>query len=280
MKTIKYEDIVSVVSGLCQEANYYLEEDVLEAIKKSREQEDSPLGINILDQLIENAKIAREERLPMCQDTGFAVFFVEVGQDLRLEGGVLEDAINEGVRQGYTEGYLRKSIVGHPLERKNTGDNTPAIVYTTLVAGDKLKITIAPKGGGSENMSGVRMLKPAQGIEGVKSFVVETVDKAGSNPCPPIVVGVGIGGTMEKAALLAKQALLRPLDHCHDDPSIAALEEDLLEEINKLGIGPQGLGGRTTALAVNVEIFPAHIASLPVAVNINCHSARHKTIIL
>ncbi len=280
MKTIKYEDIVSVVSGLCQEANYYLEEDVLEAIKKSREQEDSPLGINILDQLIENAKIAREERLPMCQDTGFAVFFVEVGQDLRLEGGVLEDAINEGVRQGYTEGYLRKSIVGHPLERKNTGDNTPAIVYTTLVAGDKLKITIAPKGGGSENMSGVRMLKPAQGVEGVKSFVVETVDKAGSNPCPPIVVGVGIGGTMEKAALLAKQALLRPLDHCHDDPSIAALEEDLLEEINKLGIGPQGLGGRTTALAVNVEIFPAHIASLPVAVNINCHSARHKTIIL
>ncbi|MBU7007613.1 fumarate hydratase [Phosphitispora fastidiosa] len=280
MKTIKYEDIVSVVSGLCQEANYYLEEDVLRAIQKSREQEDSPLGINILDQLIENAKIAREERLPMCQDTGFAVFFVEVGQDLRLEGGVLEDAINEGVRQGYTEGYLRKSIVGHPLERKNTGDNTPAIIYTNLVAGDKLKITIAPKGGGSENMSGVRMLKPAQGVEGVKSFVIETVDKAGSNPCPPIVVGVGIGGTMEKAALLAKQALLRPLDQRHEDPSIATLEEDLLEEINKLGIGPQGLGGRTTALAVNVEIFPAHIASLPVAVNINCHSARHKTIIL
>ena len=280
MKTIKYEDIVSVVSGLCQEANYYLEEDVLEAIKKSREQEDSPLGLSILDQLIENARIAREERLPMCQDTGFAVFFVEVGQDLRIDGGVMEDAINEGVRQGYTEGYLRKSIVGHPLERKNTGDNTPAIVYTSLVAGDKLKITIAPKGGGSENMSGVRMLKPAQGVEGVKNFVVETVDKAGSNPCPPIVVGVGIGGTMEKAALLAKQALLRPLDRRHDDPSIAALEEELLEQINKLGIGPQGLGGRTTALAVNVEIFPAHIASLPVAVNINCHSARHKSIIL
>ncbi len=280
MKTIKYEDIVSVVSGLCQEANYYLEEDVLEAFKKSREQEVSPLGISILDQLIENAKIAREERMPMCQDTGFAVFFVEVGQDVRIEGGVLEDAINEGVRQGYTEGYLRKSIVGHPLERKNTGDNTPAIVYTTLVAGDKLKITIAPKGGGSENMSGVRMLKPAQGVEGVKNFVIETVDKAGSNPCPPIVVGVGIGGTMEKAALLAKQALLRPLDRRHDDSSIAALEEELLERINKLGIGPQGLGGRTTALAVNVEIFPAHIASLPVAVNINCHSARHKSIIL
>jgi len=280
MKTIKYEDIVSVVSGLCQEANYYLEEDVLEAIMKSREKEDSALGISILDQLIENAKIAREERLPMCQDTGFAVFFVEVGQDLRIDGGVLEDAINEGVRQGYTEGYLRKSIVGHPLERKNTGDNTPAIVYTSLVAGDKLKITIAPKGGGSENMSGVRMLKPAQGVEGVKNFVVETVDKAGSNPCPPIVVGVGIGGTMEKAALLAKQALLRPLDRRHDDPSIAALEEELLEQINKLGIGPQGLGGRTTALAVNVEIFPAHIASLPVAVNINCHSARHKSIII
>lgn len=281
MKTIKYEDIVNVVSGLCQEANYYLEEDVLEAFKENLKKEKSPLGISILNQLIENAEIARKERMPMCQDTGFAVFFVEVGQDLRIEGGLLDDAINEGVRKGYMEGYLRKSIVGHPLERKNTGDNTPAIIYTSLVKGDNLKITIAPKGGGgSENMSGVKMLKPSQGVEGVKEFVIETVDKAGSNPCPPIVVGVGIGGTMEKAALLAKQALLRPLNQRHSDPSIAALEAELLEEINKLGIGPQGLGGTTTALAVNIEIFPAHIASLPVAVNINCHAARHKTIVL
>ncbi|WP_418791277.1 fumarate hydratase [Phosphitispora sp. TUW77] len=280
MRIIKYEDIVRVVSILCQEANYYLGEDVLEAIKKSREQEESPLGVTILDQLIENAKIAREEHIPMCQDTGFAVFFVEVGQDIHIEGGILDDAINEGVRQGYTEGYLRKSIVGHPLERENTGDNTPAIIYTSLVAGDKMKITVAPKGGGSENMSSIMMLKPSQGVEGVKKFVVDTVDQAGSNPCPPIVVGVGIGGTMEKAALLAKQALLRPLDRHHDDSSIAELEEELLDKINKLGIGPQGLGGRTTALAVNIEIFPVHIASLPVAVNINCHSARHKTIIL
>jgi len=280
LKTIKYEDIVRVVSGLCQEANYYLGEDVLEALKRSREKEVSELGKNILDQIIENAGIAREERMPMCQDTGFAVFFVEIGQDVKIADGLLNDAINEGVRQGYTEGYLRKSIVGHPLERKNTGDNTPAIIYTTMVEGDNLKITIAPKGGGSENMSGVKMLKPSQGMQGVKDFVIETVDKAGSNPCPPVVVGVGIGGTMEKAALLAKTALLRPLDRRHSDPGIASLEEELLEKINNLGIGPQGLGGRTTALAVNVEIFPAHIASLPVAVNINCHAARHKSITL
>ena len=280
MKVIKYQDIVNVVSGLCQEANYYLGEDVLNALKEGRSKEDSPLGVSILDQIIENAAIAREERLPMCQDTGYAVFFLEVGQDLQFEGGLLEDAINEGVRLGYAEGFLRKSIVAHPLERKNTGDNTPAIIYTKLVAGDKLTITIAPKGGGSENMSGVKMLKPAQGVEGVKDFVLETVEKAGPNPCPPIVVGVGIGGTMDKAALLAKQALLRPLNEYHNDPSIAALEKELLEKINKLGIGPQGLGGRTTALAVNVEIYAAHIASLPVAVNINCHAARHKTITL
>lgn len=280
MKIIKFDDIVNVVSGLCQEANYYLGEDVLEAFKENLKKEKSPLGVEILGQLIENAGIARQERMPMCQDTGFAVFFVELGQDLKIEGGLLDDAINEGVRRGYTEGYLRKSIVSHPLERKNTGDNTPAIIYTSLAAGDKLKITIAPKGGGSENMSAVKMLKPSQGVEGVKEFVIETVDKAGSNPCPPIVVGVGIGGTMEKAALLAKQALLRPLNERHRDPVTAALETELLEKINQLGIGPQGLGGSTTALAVNIEVFPAHIASLPVAVNINCHATRHKTITL
>lgn len=280
MKQIQYNDIVDTVKSLCQEANYYLGEDVLNAFKESLKKEKSPLGVNILEQLIENAEIAANEKMPMCQDTGFAVFFIEVGQDVKIEGGLLEDAVNEGVRQGYTEGYLRKSIVGHPLDRKNTGDNTPAVIHTTLTAGDKLKITIAPKGGGSENMSGVKMLKPAQGVEGVKEFVLETVDKAGSNPCPPIVVGVGIGGTMEKAALLAKKALLRPLNQRHEDSSIAALEKELLEKINQLGIGPQGLGGTTTALAVNVEIFPAHIASLPVAVNINCHASRHKTAVL
>ena len=280
MKKVKCDDIIEVVSRMCQEANYYLGDDILQSFKDNLQKEKSPLGINILEQLIENAEIARTERMPMCQDTGFAVFFVEVGQEVTIEGGLLEDAINEGVRRGYTDGYLRKSIVGHPLERKNTGDNTPAIIYTTLVAGDGLSITIAPKGGGSENMSGVKMLKPSQGVEGVKEFVLETVDKAGSNPCPPIVVGVGIGGTMEKAALLAKKSLLRPVDKRHEDPSIAALETELLEKVNKLGIGPQGLGGTTTALAVNIEIFPAHIASLPVAVNINCHASRHKTALL
>jgi len=280
LKKVKCDDIIEVVSRMCQEANYYLGDDILQSFKDNLQKEKSPLGINILEQLIENAEIARTERMPMCQDTGFAVFFVEVGQEVTIEGGLLEDAINEGVRRGYTDGYLRKSIVGHPLERKNTGDNTPAIIYTTLVAGDGLSITIAPKGGGSENMSGVKMLKPSQGVEGVKEFVLETVDKAGSNPCPPIVVGVGIGGTMEKAALLAKKSLLRPVDKRHEDPSIAALETELLEKVNKLGIGPQGLGGTTTALAVNIEIFPAHIASLPVAVNINCHASRHKTALL
>lgn len=278
MKIIQYNDIVNVVTRLCKEANYYLGEDVLAALKENLKKEESPLGVDILQQLIENAEIARSEQMPICQDTGFAVFFVEVGQELKIEGGLLNDAINEGVRQGYTEGYLRKSIVSHPLERKNTGDNTPAIIYTSLVEGENLIITIAPKGGGSENMSAVKLLMPAQGVEGVKEFVLETVDKAGSNPCPPIVVGVGIGGTMEKAALIAKQALLRPLNVRHSDELIAKLEIELLERINKLGIGPQGLGGRTTALAVNIEIFPAHIASLPVAVNINCHAARHKSI--
>jgi len=216
----------------------------------------------------------------MCQDTGFAVVFLEIGQEVSVTGGNLYDAVNEGVRKGYTEGYLRKSIVDHPLSRKNTGDNTPAVIHTKIVDGESIRITVAPKGGGSENMSAIRMLKPAEGIEGVKKFIVDTIKAAGPNPCPPIVVGVGIGGTFEKSASLAKEALLRELGKPSEIPDIASLEKDLLDDINNLGIGPQGLGGRTTALAVHVEIYPCHIASLPVAVNINCHAARHKEAIL
>jgi len=253
--------------------------DVLESFKGAYEEEVSLTGKEILQQLVKNAEIACEEKVPMCQDTGYAVIFVELGQDVRIEGGDFYEAINEGVRKGYTEGYLRKSIVSHPLERKNTGDNTPAVIHTKIVPGDSLRIIIAPKGGGSENMSAIKMLRPADGIEGVKNFVIDTVKKAGPNPCPPIVVGVGIGGTFEKAAQLAKESLLRELGEKSKYPDIAKLEEDLFEEINKLGIGPQGLGGRTTALAVHVEIYAAHIASLPVAVNLNCHAARHKEVI-
>lgn len=263
---------------MCQEANYNLGQDVIDAFKNAYEAEQSVTGKDILQQLIENAQIAKNESVPMCQDTGFSVFFVELGQEVHVEGGGLEDAINEGVRKGYQEGYLRKSIVGHPLERQNTGDNTPAVIHIRVVPGDKLKITVAPKGGGSENMSAIKMLKPAQGVEGVKDFVVETVKEAGPNPCPPIIVGVGIGGTFEKAALLAKEALLRPVGEPSSDPYAADLEQELLELVNKLGIGPQGLGGKTTALAVHVNTHPAHIASLPVAVNINCHASRHKEI--
>ncbi|MHB8171092.1 MAG: fumarate hydratase [Thermincolia bacterium] len=280
MRQISAKEISETVARLCQEANFNLGLDVLDAFDKSIQQEVSNSGKDILGQLIENAKIAREEQVPMCQDTGFAVIFAEVGQDVQVVDGSFNDAINEGVRKGYTEGYLRKSIVGHPLERKNTGDNTPAIIHITIVPGDKIKITVAPKGGGSENMSGIKMLKPAEGVEGVKKFVIEQVRQAGPNPCPPIVVGVGIGGTFEKSALLAKEALLRPIGEHNPLPDIAELEKELLIEVNKLGIGPQGLGGRTTALAVNVEIFAAHIASLPVAVNINCHATRHKEAVL
>lgn len=251
----------------------------MESFKKAYEEEISLTGKEILQQLIKNAEIAHEEKVPMCQDTGYAVIFMEVGQDVRIEGGDLYEAINEGVRKGYTEGYLRKSIVGHPLERKNTGDNTPAVIHTKIVPGDNLRIIVAPKGGGSENMSAIKMLRPADGVEGVKKFVIDTVKAAGPNPCPPVVVGVGIGGTFEKAALLAKEALLRELGEKSKYPDIAKLEEELLKEINKLGIGPQGLGGRTTALAVHVEIYAAHIASLPVAVNLNCHAARHKEVV-
>lgn len=278
IKVIHVDKITEVVAELCKSANYELGQDVIDAFNKAYEQEPSATGKDVLKQLVENARIAREEQVPMCQDTGFSVFFLEIGQDVRIEGGSLEDAINEGVRKGYREGYLRKSIVGHPLERVNTGDNTPAVIYTKLVPGDKFKLTIAPKGGGSENMSAIRMLKPAQGVEGVKEFVKETILAAGPNPCPPIIVGVGIGGTFEKAAMLAKEALLRQVGEPSPDPYAANLEKELLEIVNGLGIGPQGLGGRTTALAVHVNVHPAHIASLPVAVNINCHASRHKEV--
>ncbi len=262
------------------DANYFLGQDMIDALQNAYDKEISLTGKEIIKQIMDNAVVAKSEEVPMCQDTGFAVVFVELGQDVHIEGGSLEDAINEGVRRGYTDGFLRKSIVGHPLERENTGDNTPAVVYYKLVPGDNLKITVAPKGGGSENMSAIKMLKPAEGLEGVKQFVLDTVLAAGSNPCPPVIVGVGIGGTFEKAAMLSKESLLRAVGTPNPRPDIAVLEKELLNSINNLGIGPQGLGGRITALAVHVNVYPAHIASLPVAVNINCHANRHKEIIL
>ena len=280
MREVDISEITKEIAELCQEANFELGEDVINAFKDGLENDESPTAKAILEQLLENAKIAREDRVPMCQDTGFTVVFVELGQEVKLVGGDLEEAINEGVRQGYKEGYLRKSIVSHPLKRENTGDNTPAVIHTKIVPGDKIKITVAPKGGGSENMSEVRMMKPADGVEGVKDFVIERVKESGPNPCPPIVVGVGIGGTFEKCAYLAKKALLRPIGDESPHEDIAQLEKELLEEVNKLGIGPQGLGGRTTVLDVNVEIYGAHIATLPVAVNINCHAARHKETVI
>jgi len=278
MKKISFENIVSRVAEACMAANFELGEDVVAAFIQAREKEESPVGQEILGQLLENAAIAQKEKIALCQDTGFAVFFVDLGDEVKVEGGNLVDAINEGVRRGYQDGFLRKSIC-HPFTRKNTGDNTPAIVHLNLVPGDQLKITIAPKGGGSENMSRVTMLKPSDGIEGIKKFVIERVKESGANPCPPLVIGVGIGGTFEKAALIAKHALLRPISSTNPYPELAAIESDLLEKINDLGVGPQGLGGRTTALAVHVEMHPCHIASLPVAVNINCHASRHKEIV-
>lgn len=280
MKDIKVEDITEVVKQLCIDANYDIPIDVKEKIEEAMSCEAWPMAKEILDHILENIKIAREESVPACQDTGMACVFVELGQDVHIVGGLLEDAINEGVRLGYDKGYLRKSVVKDPLNRVNTKDNTPAIIYYHIVEGDQLKITVAPKGFGSENMSQIKMLKPSDGIEGIKDFVLQVVREAGPNPCPPIVVGVGIGGTFDKAANLAKKALLRPLSENHPDEFYKKLELDLLEEINKLGIGPQGFGGKTTALKVNVEVFPTHIAGLPVAVNINCHVTRHKSAIL
>jgi len=264
---------------MCVDAAIDLCEDVETAFDRAMETEGPGAAQEIIGLLKENARIAREERIPVCQDTGIAVFFVEVGQDLRIKNGFLADAINEGVRKGYKEGYLRKSVVD-ALSRKNTGDNTPAVIYTEVVPGDGLKISFMPKGAGSENMSAIRMLRPTEGIEGIKAFVLECVKKAGANPCPPIVVGVGIGGTFEKAAVMAKKSLLRSIGSPNPKLELASLEEDLLKAVNRTGIGPEGLGGRVTAMAVHVETHPCHIASLPVAVNINCHAARHKTIIL
>ncbi|MDF1556204.1 MAG: fumarate hydratase [Deferrisomatales bacterium] len=278
MREIAVDQLTEALRRMAIEANTQLGQDVLDAFAEYKASEESPTGVDILEQLQENARISRETLLPLCQDTGFAVVFVELGQDVHLVGGDLTAAVNEGIRQGYREGSLRKSIVRDPLNRVNTGDNTPAVIHTKIVPGDKVKITFAPKGGGSENMSGIAMLKPADGVEGVKKFVLERVSEAGPNPCPPTIVGVGIGGTFEIAAYLSKLSLLRPLGDRNRDPYYAALEDELLSEVNKLGIGPQGLGGSTTSLDVHIEFHPCHIASLPVAVNIQCHSARHKEV--
>lgn len=279
MREIEYGQIVETVTNLCMDANYNLGEDVVKVLKNSLDREESPVGKDILNQLLTNAEIARKEKIPMCQDTGFAVIFLELGSEVHVKGSII-DAINEGVRKGYTDGYLRKSILSDPIKGKNTGDNTPAIIHTLIVPGDKIKITVAPKGGGSENMSEVKMMTPAAGIEGVKNFVIDRVIRASSNPCPPIVVGVGIGGTFEYVAFLAKKALLRDIGQRHPDPFYADVERELLERINKTGIGPMGLGGRITALDVFIEVHPRHIASFPAAVNINCHAARHKTAVI
>jgi len=279
MREIPVSEITETVARLCIEANIDLGADVEEAFRRMKETEDSPTGKEVLDLLLKNAQIAREERMPICQDTGLAVVFIDVGQDVHFTGGSLEEAIHEGVRQGYEKGYLRKSTC-HPFTRKNLGDNTPAIIHTRIVPGDKVQIVVEPKGGGSENMSRVVMLAPAEGIEGIKAYILQRVKESGSNPCPPIVVGVGIGGTFERAAFLAKKATLRPIGTKNPDPELDALEQELLEKINKIGIGPGGLGGRTTALSVHIEMMPCHIASLPLAVNIQCHAGRHKEAIL
>ena len=277
MKTITCQEITENIREMCIEATHFLSDDMKQALINSTEAEESPLGKQILMQLQENLQIAGEEMIPICQDTGMAVFFIELGQDVHIEGGSLEDAINEGVSRGYTEGYLRKSVVADPIERVNTGDNTPAIIHYQIVPGDEMKITLAPKGFGSENMSRIVMLKPADGIEGVKKVILETVDLAGPNACPPVVVGVGIGGDFEKSAVMAKHALTRKAGEHSPVPYVKALEEEMLEKVNKLGIGPGGLGGTQTAFAVNIETYPTHIAGLPVAVNICCHVNRHVT---
>lgn len=279
MRELSAEKITQAVERLCIDANCHLPGDMKERIRSCYEGENWPCAKEILEQIIQNYEIADRENQPICQDTGMACVFLKIGQDVHINGDVNE-AVNEGVRRGYAEGYLRKSVVRDPLDRVNTGDNTPAIIYYELVPGDRVEITVAPKGFGSENMSRIKMLRPSDGLQGVKDFVLDTVAQAGPNPCPPIVVGVGIGGTFDKAAFLAKKALLRPVDVSSSDPFYAKLEQELLERINALGIGPQGLGGKTTALAVNIEHFPTHIAGLPVAVNINCHVTRHKTEVL
>lgn len=277
MREIQCSKITEVIRKLCIEANEHLPEDVKCAIKTARKEEDGEIAKGILDNIIENYEIADCENVPICQDTGMAVVFMEIGQDVHITGGDLTECVNEGVRQGYTDGYLRKSVVKDPIRRGNTGDNTPAILYTEIVPGEQIKITVGPKGFGSENMSRIMMFKPSAGLEGIKDFIIETVRFAGPNPCPPMVVGVGIGGTFDRCALLAKKALMRPLGSSNKDPFYADLEKELLLKINSLGIGPQGLGGRTTAIGLNIETFPTHIAGMPCAVNINCHVTRHKT---
>ena len=277
MREIQASQITDVIERLCIAACQYLPEDVKTAIRQCRKKEDWEIAQGVLDNIIENYEIAEREQVPICQDTGMACVFLEIGQDVHIVGGGLREAVDEGVRRGYDKGYLRKSVVKDPVRRGNTGDNTPAMLYTEIVPGEQVRITVAPKGFGSENMSAVRMFKPSAGIEGIKSFILETVEAAGPNPCPPIVIGVGIGGTFDKAALLAKKALLRDLDSHNPDPYYAALEEELLEKVNRLGIGPQGFGGRTTAIGLNIETLPTHIAGMPCAININCHVTRHKT---
>ena len=277
MREIQAQQITDVVERLCIEANEQLPEDIKNAIHRCRACEDWEIAQGVLDQIITNFEIAGEERVPICQDTGMACVFLEIGQDVHITGGDLREAVDEGVRRGYDKGYLRKSVVRDPVRRGNTGDNTPAMLYTEIVPGEQIKVTVGPKGFGSENMSAIRMFKPSAGIEGIKDSILETVENAGPNPCPPMVVGVGIGGTFDKCALLAKKALMRSTEERNPDPYYAALEEEMLEKINQLGIGPQGFGGRTTALAVNIETLPTHIAGMPCAVNINCHVTRHKT---
>jgi len=274
MKEINNNQVINLVEKLCIDANCNLNKDIEQELSKRFDSEESPLGKNVIETIIENAKIAREDQVPICQDTGMAVVFVELGTDVHFSGD-LEEAINEGVRRGYKKGYLRNSVVRDPIDRLNTNDNTPAVIHYSVITGDKIKIAVAPKGFGSENMSALAMLKPSDGIEGVKSFIIDTVSKAGANPCPPIIVGVGVGGTMEKCALLSKKALLRPVGSCNVDSFWNSVEKECLEKINSLGIGPAGFGGKTTALCVNIETFPTHIAGLPVAVNIGCHATRH-----
>ena len=280
MREINVSQIIDTVEKLCIEANTHLPCDVKEAIERCRACEDGAIACGILDNIIENYNIADSENVPICQDTGMACVFLEIGQDVHIVGGDLTEAINEGVRRGYANGYLRKSVVADPVRRGNTGDNTPAMIYTEIVPGENIKITLGPKGFGSENMSAVRMFKPSAGLQGIKDFIIETVKLAGPNPCPPIVIGVGIGGTFDKAALLAKKAIMRPLNTSHPDPYYADLEKEMLEKVNELGIGPQGFGGKTTAIGLNIETLPTHIAGMPCAININCHVTRHKTEVL
>jgi len=280
VRELHYEEIVNKVAALCQEANYDLGQDVISAFEQAVRSETSEIGKEVLNQLIDNANIATENRVPMCQDTGVSVFIVKLGQDCHISGGSLYDAINEGVRKGYEEGYLRYSIVDDPLNRTNTGDNTPSVIHIELVKGDQLEIQMSAKGGGAENMSALKMLTPSDGIEGVKQFIMDTVKVAGPNACPPLVVGIGIGGNFESCAYLAKKSLFKPVGERHSDTRLAGLEEELIQSINELGIGPQGLGGNTTALDVKIEVAPCHIAALPVAVNLNCHASRHKHVAL